>query len=118
MDLSSPAGLSAMLGIALYVLHTTLSELLTGGRTIGKWLMGTRVMTLTGVAPTASQLLARNALRIIDLLLAGVPLLSIYQSPLRQRVGDMMAGTIVCLAKPPDQTASPGSDELSSGHRG
>jgi uncharacterized RDD family membrane protein YckC len=101
MDLSSPEALSFAIGIALYFLHITLSEVLTGGRTLGKWLAGTRVMTLSGTAPTASQLLGRNALRIIDLLIAGVPLLSVYQSPLRQRVGDMMAGTIVCLATPP-----------------
>jgi uncharacterized RDD family membrane protein YckC len=100
MDLSSPAGVCAIVGIAIYLFHTTLTEVLTGGRTLGKWLAGTRVVSLTGAAPTASQLLARNALRIIDLLIAGIPLLSVYQSPLRQRVGDMMSGTIVCLAAP------------------
>ncbi len=99
VDFSSPEMLAVCCGVGLYFLHVTLSELLTG-RSLGKWIMGMKVVSLDGSAPRASQLLARNALRLIDLIIVGIPLLSVLQSPLRQRVGDMMAGTIVVMASP------------------
>lgn len=78
-------------GLTVYFVHVTLTEVIAG-RSVGKMLTGTRVASLTGARPTPGQVVTRNLMRIVDL--AGVPLLSVL-SPLRQRVGDMTAGTIV-----------------------
>lgn len=100
VNFASPEFISVYLGVGLYFLHVTLAELL-GARSIGKLLTGTRVVSIDGTPAAASQILARNALRLIDLILMGIPLLSTVQSPLRQRVGDMMAATIVVNVAPP-----------------
>jgi uncharacterized RDD family membrane protein YckC len=84
-------------GLALYLLHTTASEVLTG-RTMGKALVGLRVVSLDGSVPDRGQLLTRNLLRIIDAGLLFIPVLLVPFSPLRQRVGDAAAGTLVVAA--------------------
>jgi uncharacterized RDD family membrane protein YckC len=83
--------------LAIYLLHTTLSELFVG-RTVGKRLLGLKVVTVEGTTPTPSQFLMRNLLRIVD------PLVMIIVSPLRQRSADTIANTMVVLvnAKPID----------------
>jgi uncharacterized RDD family membrane protein YckC len=80
-------------GVGLYFLHTTIFELLFM-RTIGKFITGTRVTSLDLSRPRASAILTRNLLRLVDLVLVFPPLF-IFFSPLRQRVGDMAAGTLV-----------------------
>jgi uncharacterized RDD family membrane protein YckC len=105
---TSPEFVAVTTGVGLYLLQVTLVELLTG-RSLGKWITGTRVAALDGSPARASQLLARNALRLIDLTLMGIPLLATVQSPLRQRVGDMMAATIVVLVSPPAEGETVGS---------
>jgi len=87
--------------VALYILHTTLVETLTG-RSAGKWVFGLKVVTMQGAAPQKSQLLIRNLLRVID------PLVMIIISPQRQRSADAVAGTMVVplepLPEPPDES--------------
>ncbi len=75
-------------GVAVYLLHTTLVEVLTG-RSAGKWLLGLKVVTLEGNVPSVAQFLMRNLLRIVD------PLVMILFSPLRQRDADTVANTMV-----------------------
>lgn len=81
--------------IIAYLLHTTTVEVLFG-RSVGKMLLGLRPATLEGSRPAPGALLARNLLRIIDIVLL-FPLVMILFSPLRQRVGDLAAGTLVVL---------------------
>jgi uncharacterized RDD family membrane protein YckC len=77
----------------IYLIHTAASEALAG-RTLGKRIVGLRVVRTDGGTPDAAALLIRNFLRIVDVGLI-VPLVFIIFSPLRQRVGDVAAGTIV-----------------------
>ena len=58
---------SVVAGTLLYLLHTTLSEMLAA-RTLGKMALGLRVVALDGTRPTPGALLTRNLLRVIDLL--------------------------------------------------
>ncbi len=83
-----------LLAGAAYVGHVTLLELLTG-RSIGKMLFRLRVTTLTGSRPTIRAILLRNVIRVADLWLMGAPLILMLYSPLKQRIGDIAAGTIV-----------------------
>ena len=93
---------------AIYLLHTTLSEVFFG-RTLGKVILGLRVTTLNGKPPTRGQMLTRNLLRVIDAGLVFLPVLLVPFSPLRQRAGDTAAGTVVLSAKPrPSEDDHPG----------
>ncbi len=86
--------------IGVYLLHTALGEMLTC-RTLGKWLLGMRVVSLTGQRPPLISLLLRNVLRVIDVGLGFVPLVVVILSPLRQRTGDVAAGTLVVRSDEP-----------------
>jgi uncharacterized RDD family membrane protein YckC len=68
------------------------SEMIGGGRTLGKRAMGLRVITAEGGSPGPGSLLARNLVRSLDLLF-GIPLMAI--DPLARRLGDRLAGTLV-----------------------
>jgi len=74
------------------------SELLMRGQTIGKRTSGIRVARLDGFALEASGIFVRNIFRVIDHLppLWIVPLVSARS----QRLGDMVAGTVVIFDKP------------------
>jgi uncharacterized RDD family membrane protein YckC len=79
-----------------YIIFTTLVESM-GGRSLGKILMGLRVVTTEGKPATTGALVVRNLLRIFDVSLFFIPLLAIPMFPLRQRAGDLAAGTLVVL---------------------
>jgi uncharacterized RDD family membrane protein YckC len=76
----------------VYLLHTFIGEALNG-RSLGKMITGLRVMHLDGSKPSIGSIVARNALRAIDLF---PPLLIlILFTPMHQRLGDIVAGTTV-----------------------
>ena len=68
------------------------SELLMRGQTLGKRLVGLRVVTRLGGRPGSAALLVRNVVRLVDVLV-GVPLM--MADPLARRVGDRLGGTVV-----------------------
>ncbi len=80
--------------LAGYLIYNWAFEALFA-RTIGKMLFGLRVSALDGSRPTQVALLARNALRLVDVTMLAVPLVLVVLSPLRQRVGDIAARTVV-----------------------
>jgi uncharacterized RDD family membrane protein YckC len=87
---------------ALYVLHPLIAEWIWG-RSLGKMFVGLKVLAADGQAPSRWAILLRNLLRVIEGPgLLGVPLLAIYFTPLRQRIGDMLAGTLVVTKNPGD----------------
>ena len=83
-------------GLVVYLLHTAVSEI-AFGRTVGKACCGLRVVGLDGRRPAAGAMLTRNLLRLIDLSMMFFPLVLVLYSPLRQRAGDVAAGTLVVL---------------------
>jgi len=71
-------------------------ETLGGGRTPGKRLAGIRVVRADGGPPGLADSLVRNALRAVELPLGYAPgILAVALSPRRQRLGDIVAGTLV-----------------------
>ncbi|REJ09950.1 RDD family protein [Halobacillus trueperi] len=74
-----------------------LFEWLSGGKTLGKMLLGLRVVKEDGGKATALSILIRNLLRIIDMLpfyyLIGM--LMVFFHPQHKRLGDLVGGTIV-----------------------
>ena len=79
--------------IMLFATYTTIAELLTS-MTLGKWLLRCQVRDVDGNRPRAWQILVRNATKILDLLF--LPMLVIMlMNPNYQRIGDMVARTVV-----------------------
>jgi uncharacterized RDD family membrane protein YckC len=72
-------------------------EFFAGGRTIGKKLMGIRVIQDNGHSITLLSSFIRNLMRIIDSLPTGyfVGILMVFFHPKHKRLGDVVAGTIV-----------------------
>ena len=91
------------IALGVYVVHTTIAEWLTG-RSLGKMACGLKVVSLDGSRPTFGQVALRNFLRVIDAGLGFLPLLLVPFSPLRQRVGDAAAGTLVVIKDAADTT--------------
>ncbi|MCK6555875.1 RDD family protein [Candidatus Binatia bacterium] len=99
-----------ILGVALLLQFTIeagyfiASELITGGRSLGKLAVGLRVMRDGGLPLTPEATLVRNLLRAVDLLPGTyvVGLVAIVLSSQGKRLGDQAAGTVVVrLDRPP-----------------
>ena len=99
------AQVTALSGVVVYLLHTSVSEI-AFGRTIGKAACGLRVVGLDGERAPPGAMLTRNLLRLIDLSMVLFPLVLVLYSPLRQRAGDVAAGTLVVLDKVGDAPAA------------
>src|SRR5579863_6878170 len=84
-------------GLGSFVYYSC-SELFSKGQTIGKRMSGIRVVRLDGFALEPGSILVRNIFRVVDHLppLWIVPLVSSRS----QRLGDMVAGTVVIVDRP------------------
>lgn len=71
-------------------------ELLASGRTPGKRAMGLRVLRTDGAPVGLAESLARNLLRVVELPFGYAPaILAVALGRRRQRLGDLVAGTLV-----------------------
>lgn len=86
-----------ILYFAVSLLYGMLTEWWWRGQTIGKRLLGLRVVEAGGLRLRPAQIIVRNLLRFVDLLPAFylVGGATCVLSPRRQRLGDIAAGTIV-----------------------
>jgi uncharacterized RDD family membrane protein YckC len=89
------------ISVAAYVLHTLAAEMICG-QSIGKIVFNLRVMGADGKPAKPLAILVRNLLRVLDVMLA-LPLLIVLVTPLQQRVGDMLAGTVVIALNEDDE---------------
>lgn len=93
-------GLPAALSSVAFLAYFVLLEGYLGG-TIGKLLLGMRVVSRRGTAPGPGAALIRNVLRLIDFLpafyLLGIVLIATSRE--KQRFGDRIAGTFVVSRK-------------------
>src|SRR5438552_2108558 len=96
-------GGSIALGVILVLIFVTeigydiAFEVLGGGRTIGKRAVGIRVMKVSGAPVDFRASAVRNLLRLVDGPLTSwvVGVVTVLVSKRNQRLGDMVAGTIV-----------------------
>ena len=88
---------SILLGFLLYYGYFAAFEALWGGQTPGKRAVGLRVISVTGQPITTFDALLRNLLRIVDQMpgIYAVGVLSIFFTSRNQRLGDLVAGTVV-----------------------
>ncbi|MCC7193398.1 MAG: RDD family protein [Phycisphaeraceae bacterium] len=87
--------------IGLLLLHTTISEMFTA-RTLGKMMLGLRVVSVDGKPPNIWQVLCRNLLKSCDLLAWPLLVLPLVR-PHGQRLGDILARTLVVTPISPDR---------------
>jgi len=99
----------SFMAIALFVAHTTLTELTTR-QTLGKAMTRLQVASVDGKPPTPWQVLARNVLKAAELIAYLLLLLPLI-SPFRQRLGDLVARTVVTQAATPAAEDSGDDDE-------
>lgn len=84
--------------------YFAVQEIATRGRTLGKRVLGLRVVTAEGGTPGPGALLIRNLVKSLDIIF-GVPLMAV--DPLSRRLGDRLAGTLVVHERAQEETASP-----------
>ena len=76
--------------------YCPLCEMLTGGQTLGKWLVKLRVIMADGSLPSLAAYLLRWMLMIVDGPMLGcIGVLVMILNRNNQRLGDMAAGTLV-----------------------
>ena len=96
-----PGGWPAVIAwiVATVLLSNGLLEVVAGA-SVGKFLAGIRVVSADGKRVSPRQVVIRNAARFVDnLLLFPAGILAMLDSPLRQRLGDRWAGTVVVKAR-------------------
>ncbi len=83
------------------------SEMTTGGRSLGKAVVGLRVVGDGGGRLGLRASLVRNLLRLVDVLPSSylVGLVTMLVSPEGKRIGDLVAGTVVVRLDDPGLTA-------------
>lgn len=102
-------GLTTLLYFVISTAYGATLEILWNGQTIGKRLLGLRVLDAHARPAKPAQILIRNLLRPVDSLPAFYLLgaLSCWLTRHRQRLGDLAAGTVVIQTQPglaPDWT--------------
>lgn len=96
--------------VVLALAYFFIAEAATG-KTLGKALTGLRVTMTDGQPPTAAAIFMRTLLRPVDGLPYVIPnllgFIVVASSKRGQRLGDMVAGTIVASSVPPPLTGAP-----------
>ncbi len=83
------------------VFYDLLSEILLNGQSLGKKVMGIKVISLDGQQASFRQYLIRWLFRIVDFSFSGnlVALIMVAVSEKKQRLGDFVAGTVLVKTK-------------------
>ena len=105
-------------GFALQWGYFFVSEGFFGGRTLGKKALGLRVIGAEGAPITKEAAALRNLLRIVDVQPAGSSLLGlglVALHPRAQRLGDIVAGTVVVRDRGDDAIPEHQSAEIGVG---
>lgn len=88
-----------------FVFYNLASELLLNGQSVGKKIMGIKVISLNGEQPSFSQYLNRWIFRLVDFTLSGnmIGVIMIAATEKKQRLGDLVAGTVLVKTTPRTQ---------------
>ncbi|PTM58806.1 RDD family protein [Desmospora activa] len=91
------AGIGFVLAVFIPQLYYILMETFFHGQTLGKKVLGIRVVTDRGTAPGFFAIFLRNVLRVVDSLplLYVVGISAVFINSHAKRLGDLAAGTIV-----------------------
>lgn len=78
-----------------FLFYSLILETIFNGQTVGKKVMGTKVIQADGSQPTFTSYFLRWLLYFVDLYFSSIGLLFILFTNKSQRLGDMAAGTVV-----------------------
>jgi len=94
-------------------LYDVIAEVFFKGQTVGKRVVGIRVMSASGKRASVGQYLLRWIFRIIDLgiTMGAAAITSIAFTDKKQRLGDLVAGTVIIRTNPLERL-----DELTFNH--
>lgn len=108
--------INVLIFIVLFAYHA-LFEALSSGRTPGKRAAGVRVVQVGGRPIDAKAAVIRNLMRLIDILpgMYGIAVIAILVTERNQRLGDVVAGTIVIREKKATSVVSPSAQEPVAG---
>jgi uncharacterized RDD family membrane protein YckC len=81
------------------ILYFTISEAVSGGRTLGKAAMGLRVIRVDGGTASIGAYFLRSVAYIVDIF--GVGAILMFFHPQSRRLGDLLAGTVVVRERTP-----------------
>jgi uncharacterized RDD family membrane protein YckC len=101
----SGIGTAIVLGVygALFVFYDLIFEIFMNGQSIGKRIMKIKVISLDGAQPRIGQYLLRWLFRIVDFLIIEPGLIALIAAAVNekpQRIGDLVAGTILIRTVP------------------
>lgn len=96
-----------LLMAGLMIVHSTINEL-SKATTMGKSMMGARVVSVDGSPPSTGQILVRNAMKCMVLLVPPLAVAALI-NPNLQGLPDKIAGTLVVHAAP--KPIEPGSED-------
>jgi uncharacterized RDD family membrane protein YckC len=85
--------------VIIAVLYFTISEAVSGGKTLGKSAMGIRVIRVDGGTASIGEYFLRSAAYIVDIF--GVGAILLFFHPQSRRLGDLVAGTVVVRERSP-----------------
>lgn len=91
-----------MLSFLPVVFYDLASELLLNGQSLGKKIMGIKVISISGDQPSFSQYLNRWIFRLVDFTFSSslVAVVMVAATEKKQRLGDVIAGTVLVKTKP------------------
>ena len=101
------AGIATLIAVSVWINYLVFAEW-RYGRTLGKAVLGIKVVRLDGAPLSWNRALVRNLLRLPDLLAI---FFMVPSSEHRQRLGDRAAGTVVLRAR---EEATPGAAAVSA----
>jgi uncharacterized RDD family membrane protein YckC len=107
-DTATAQAIAGALLFAVIFLYPAISEMATRGRTLGKAALGLRVVTIEGAPIRFRHAAIRSMGGIVDKWLPPGGLVGAFfvlGTPSRQRIGDLLAGTLVI--RDPNRTALP-----------
>ncbi len=107
VDVGSASAFSAVASFLVTFLYFILLEGLWNGQTLGKKAVGVRVRMADGTPVTFWAAIGRNLLRPADFLpmFYTLGVAAMFTNPKSQRIGDLVAGTIVIYEKRPNRAA-------------
>lgn len=103
-------GIGTLVIAAIVLGYYIVFEALNAGRTPGKAAFGLRVTTVDGSALTLGAVTLRTLMRLVDFLPAAYAIgaVAIVTSPRNQRLGDLVAKTVVIRSRTSGQAPVPG----------
>jgi len=92
-----------LMPLVIMIMYHTLSEYLANGQSVGKKVLGIRVVRVDGQRAGMREAILRSIVLILDLVLSSgvLGILMISISRRQQRLGDMAANTVVIKSSPP-----------------